>query len=103
MQVDAIICGGRAAEGPAEANAVVVHEREDAEPGAARFLVGRVGFDALQEQLAGVAGGQLGEQGAKPGARLRLCTPSGLAERVVLKRDKQAYKAISRKAWGDAL
>jgi ribosomal protein RSM22 (predicted rRNA methylase) len=40
---------------------------------------------------------------AKPGTRLRVCTPSGLADRVVLKRDKPAYKAISRKSWGDAL
>ena len=40
---------------------------------------------------------------AKPGTRLKLCTPSGLADRVVLKRDKPAYKAIGRKTWGDAL
>ena len=39
----------------------------------------------------------------KPGVRLRLCTPSGLGDRVVLKRDKPAYKAVSRKTWGDAL
>ena len=39
----------------------------------------------------------------KPGVRLKLCTPSGLADRVVLKRDKPAYKAVSRKSWGDAL
>ena len=42
-------------------------------------------------------------QAAKPGTRLRLCTQSGLADRVVLKRDKPAYKAISRKTWGDSL
>ena len=40
---------------------------------------------------------------AKPGTRLRLCTPSGLADRVVLKRDKPAHKAVSRKSWGDSL
>ena len=39
----------------------------------------------------------------KPGVRFRLCTPSGLADRMVLKRDKPAYKAVSRKTWGDAL
>ena len=39
----------------------------------------------------------------KPGIRLKLCTPSGLADRFVLKREKPAYKAVSRKAWGDAL
>jgi ribosomal protein RSM22 (predicted rRNA methylase) len=39
----------------------------------------------------------------KPGVRLKLCTASGLADRVVLKRDKPAYKAISRKSWGDSL
>ena len=42
-------------------------------------------------------------QAAKPGTRLRLCTQSGLADRVVLKRDKPAYKAVSRKTWGDSL
>jgi ribosomal protein RSM22 (predicted rRNA methylase) len=40
---------------------------------------------------------------SKPGARLKLCTPSGIADRVVLKRDKPAYKAVSRKSWGDSL
>ena len=40
---------------------------------------------------------------SKPGVRLRLCTPSGIGDRVVLKRDKPAYKAVSRKTWGDAL
>ena len=40
---------------------------------------------------------------SKPGTHLRLCTRSGLADRVVLKRDKQAYKAVSRKTWGDTL
>lgn len=40
---------------------------------------------------------------AKPGTRLRLCTPSGLADRVVPKRDKPAYQAVSRKTWGDSL
>jgi ribosomal protein RSM22 (predicted rRNA methylase) len=39
----------------------------------------------------------------KPGVRLKLCTASGLADRVVLKRDEPAYKAVSRKSWGDAL
>ena len=40
---------------------------------------------------------------SKPGVRLRLCTPSGLGDRVVLKRDKPSHKAVSRKTWGDAL
>jgi ribosomal protein RSM22 (predicted rRNA methylase) len=39
----------------------------------------------------------------KPGVRLKLCTASGIADRVVLKRDKPAYKAVSRKSWGDSL
>lgn len=39
----------------------------------------------------------------KPGTRLKLCTRTGIADRVVLKRDKPAYKAVSRKTWGDAL
>jgi ribosomal protein RSM22 (predicted rRNA methylase) len=39
----------------------------------------------------------------KPGTRLKLCTLSGLADRIVLKRDKPAYKAVSRKGWGDSL
>lgn len=40
---------------------------------------------------------------SKPGIRFRLCTSSGLSDRVVFKRDKSAYKAVSRKTWGDAL
>lgn len=40
---------------------------------------------------------------AKPGTRLSLCTPSGIGDRVVLKRDKPAYQAVSRKTWGDSL
>jgi ribosomal protein RSM22 (predicted rRNA methylase) len=40
---------------------------------------------------------------SKPGIRLILCTDHGLIERTVLKRDKPAYKAVSRKGWGDAL
>ena len=39
----------------------------------------------------------------KPGVRLRLCTATGIGERIVLKRDKAAYKAVARKKWGDAL
>jgi ribosomal protein RSM22 (predicted rRNA methylase) len=42
-------------------------------------------------------------QASKPGTRLRLCTDAKLADRVVLKRDKPAYKAVTRKKWGDAL
>jgi ribosomal protein RSM22 (predicted rRNA methylase) len=42
-------------------------------------------------------------QSSKPGVRLRLCTDGQLADRVVLKRDKPGYKAVSRKTWGDAL
>jgi ribosomal protein RSM22 (predicted rRNA methylase) len=42
-------------------------------------------------------------QASKPGIRLRLCTDAKLADRVVLKRDKPAYKAVTRKKWGDAL
>jgi ribosomal protein RSM22 (predicted rRNA methylase) len=39
----------------------------------------------------------------KPGIRLRLCTEGTIADRVVLKRDKPAYKAIAHSKWGDAL
>jgi ribosomal protein RSM22 (predicted rRNA methylase) len=39
----------------------------------------------------------------KPGIRLRLCTGGQIAERTVLKRDKPAFKSISRKSWGDAI
>ena len=42
-------------------------------------------------------------QASKPGIRLRLCTDAKLADRVVFKRDKPTYKAVSRKKWGDAL
>ena len=42
-------------------------------------------------------------QSSKPGIRLRLCTDAKLADRVVLKRDKPAYRAVARKKWGDAL
>jgi ribosomal protein RSM22 (predicted rRNA methylase) len=39
----------------------------------------------------------------KPGTRLRLCTGAQIVERTILKRDKPAFKAISRKSWGDVL
>ena len=39
----------------------------------------------------------------KPGIRLKLCTNAQIADRIVLKRDKPAYKAVARKKWGDAL
>jgi ribosomal protein RSM22 (predicted rRNA methylase) len=42
-------------------------------------------------------------QASKPGIRLRLCADAKLADRVVLKRDKPAFKAVTRKKWGDAL
>jgi ribosomal protein RSM22 (predicted rRNA methylase) len=42
-------------------------------------------------------------QASRPGVRMRLCAQGTIADRVVLKRDKPAYKAVSRKAWGDAL
>ena len=40
---------------------------------------------------------------SKPGIRLRLCTEARIVERTVLKRDKQAYKSVARKTWGDSL
>ena len=39
----------------------------------------------------------------KPGVRLRLCTDAQIVERTLAKRDKPAYKSVSRKRWGDAL
>ena len=39
----------------------------------------------------------------KPGIRLRLCTDAAIVEKTMLKRDRDAYKAVARKKWGDAL
>ena len=63
------------------------------------LAVAREGVDLARVEARIVAAPQL----SKPGVRVRLCTAAGLGERVVLKRDKPAYKAISRKTWGDAL
>jgi len=63
------------------------------------LAVARDGIDLTPIEARIVAAPQF----SKPGARLRLCTQAGLEERVVFKRDKPAYKAISRKTWGDAL
>ena len=63
------------------------------------LAVARDGVELAPVEARIVAAPQL----SKPGVRLRLCTATGLSERVVLKRDKPAYKAISRKTWGDAL
>jgi ribosomal protein RSM22 (predicted rRNA methylase) len=42
-------------------------------------------------------------QDGKPGMRLKLCSEGQIAERSVPRRDKSAYKAVTRKKWGDAL
>lgn len=39
----------------------------------------------------------------KPGIDLKLCTPEGLKQRFVAKRDKAAYAVARRLDWGDAL
>lgn len=39
----------------------------------------------------------------KPGVTLRLCGDSGISERTVPKRDKNAYRAFAKKSWGDAV
>ena len=42
-------------------------------------------------------------QATKPGVTLRLCGGGRIAERMVPKRDKDAYRALSKKDWGDAI
>jgi ribosomal protein RSM22 (predicted rRNA methylase) len=39
----------------------------------------------------------------KPGIDLKLCTPQGLEQRFVARRDKPAHAAARRLGWGDAL
>ena len=39
----------------------------------------------------------------KPGISLRLCTPEGLEQRQIARRDRDAYKAHRRSAWGDLI
>ena len=39
----------------------------------------------------------------KPGVQLRVCAEGAISERWTLKRDKDAYRALSKKGWGDAL
>jgi ribosomal protein RSM22 (predicted rRNA methylase) len=63
------------------------------------LAVAREGIDLLPVEARIIAA----PHGGKPGTRLRLCTAAGIGERIVLKRDKAAYKSISRKTWGDAL
>ncbi len=38
---------------------------------------------------------------SKPGIALKLCTPQGLENRFVAKRDKEAFARLRRAAWGD--
>jgi hypothetical protein len=71
LQADGRIRRRGGGEGPAEAHAVIVHEGKDAEAGAAGGFVRGVGFDALEEELAGIAGGELGENGLEFAARFR--------------------------------
>lgn len=40
---------------------------------------------------------------SKPGTALKLCTPAGLENRFVAKRDKQAFAAVRKADWGDVL
>jgi len=41
--------------------------------------------------------------GSKPGIRLKLCADGRIEDRIVLKRDRPAYKAIAKAKWGDAV
>jgi ribosomal protein RSM22 (predicted rRNA methylase) len=38
----------------------------------------------------------------KPGIELKLCTPKGLEQRFLAKRDKPAHAAARKLGWGDA-
>ncbi|HEY4942274.1 MAG TPA: small ribosomal subunit Rsm22 family protein [Rhizomicrobium sp.] len=38
---------------------------------------------------------------SKPGITLKLCTPQGLENRIVARRDKQTFARLRRIAWGD--
>jgi ribosomal protein RSM22 (predicted rRNA methylase) len=39
----------------------------------------------------------------KTGVRLKLCSDGRIADRIVLKRDKVAYKSVAKAKWGDAV
>ena len=39
----------------------------------------------------------------KPGIELKLCTPAGLENRFVARRDKEAFSAIRKVEWGDVV
>ena len=40
---------------------------------------------------------------AKPGITLKLCTPHGLENRFVARRDREAFAALRRAGWGDVV
>jgi ribosomal protein RSM22 (predicted rRNA methylase) len=63
------------------------------------LAVAREGIELAPAEARIVAPPHVG----KPGVRLRLCTQATIADRMVLKRDKDVYKSVSRKTWGDAL
>ena len=39
----------------------------------------------------------------KPGIELKLCTPTGLENRFIAKRDKNAFTGVRKAAWGDVV
>ena len=40
---------------------------------------------------------------SKPGIELKLCTPDGLENRFVAKRDKEAFALVGKMEWGDSI
>ena len=40
---------------------------------------------------------------SKPGVTLKLCTPGGLENRLVARRDREAFAALRRTSWGDVV
>jgi ribosomal protein RSM22 (predicted rRNA methylase) len=40
---------------------------------------------------------------SKPNIELKLCTPAGLENRLIAKRDKQAFAAVRKADWGDVI
>jgi ribosomal protein RSM22 (predicted rRNA methylase) len=39
----------------------------------------------------------------KPGMELKLCTPAGLEQRFVARRDKAAFAPLRKATWGDVI
>ncbi len=42
-------------------------------------------------------------KGAKPGITFKLCTPAGLEEQFVARREKEMFAEVRKAGWGDVI